>query len=747
MRGLPVARYVVADSKALAVARMYSLGEESPEPLGPGSKEKKSALVALGKSVGLDLSDVHGKGECGRRIAEAVRVPWDEDCHSAGDTVTLVGMNRLLDGVVDFKVSSGSVVEDALVSWLMSIVPVPSASESSKELEDVSPIADETKQDIADRVSRLSQSRVAPGGYSVAPEPFDDADVTFDDGRWRERLADVEGWLRLARDLTTTGAQAFDESLRELLGMDHAAEDVEAFEALASRLERAVELCEKFEDDLEFADEGEATVGSATKDWSEAWDEVDSEAASETSGPIRAESDTLPIRDFIQWATDGELELSPPYQRADVWPTGDAQSLIESVLRGIPLPSIILLQSEDGFRTTYEVVDGKQRLTSILRFTARHPKAVEFVRQKALEWNEPNLVDIFQSDYPLFKKMWKKHEAATLTTQVERGHYFPFPLRSGNVKPLSGELEGLRGKYYSQIRKLIITVVGNKKTVESLFDSGSKYKLPVILYQEVTSSQIHEVFSLYNKQGKHLNAEEIRNALYHELSLVRALLATSGDADNVESVAPFLLSEWADLGSTQQVLNSYEFKKAGYKRTKLLSWVAATLLFGSERPDSRSTAGQINAFLDRIKGDKTDPMRSEDKVLSAMLLLDHAIDAHAVIPADTWDLSFKVAKGNRWQELQLVATLVALAAARIVYGADLEDVVEARLDEIAARSATDTWRRPKKTQSKAQWKHTADVVADFLAVLDVDVDAADQAIRDEYGHSGLKALLALAAEE
>ena len=56
----------------------------------------------------------------------------------------------------------------------------------------------------------------------------------------------------------------------------------------------------------------------------------------------------------------------------------------------------------------------------------------------------------------------------------------------------------------------------------------------MITYKQVTSEQIHEVFSLYNKQGKHLNAEEIRNALYHHLAFMKALVVTAGDSGTVD---------------------------------------------------------------------------------------------------------------------------------------------------------------------------------------------------------------------
>ena len=172
----------------------------------------------------------------------------------------------------------------------------------------------------------------------------------------------------------------------------------------------------------------------------------------------------------------------------------------------------------------------------------------------------------------------------------------------------------------------------------------------MIVYETVTSDQIHEVFSLYNKQGKHLNAEEIRNALYHNLDFMRALLVTAGDSDEVDAVAPFLSEIWDGLASTPEVLDSYGFGKAGYKRTKLLSWVAAALLFSDGRAPTRSTAAQVNALLKRIDDDGSDPLRNSDRVRDAMRLLDRALDAHAVIPDDVWSPAFKNAQSkSKWR--------------------------------------------------------------------------------------------------
>jgi hypothetical protein len=62
---------------------------------------------------------------------------------------------------------------------------------------------------------------------------------------------------------------------------------------------------------------------------------------------------------------EGDLVLDPPWQRGDIWSLAKKRSLIESLLLGIPLPSIILHWERDR---TITVIDGKQRLTAIHQF-------------------------------------------------------------------------------------------------------------------------------------------------------------------------------------------------------------------------------------------------------------------------------------------------------------------------------------------------------------------------------------------
>jgi hypothetical protein len=741
-------RYESASTKAEAVARMYFLGNRVPESLGPGSKEKKSALVALGRFVQIDLGHVPGKHECGRLIADAVGVPWDESCVSAGDTVTLTGLNRLVDGAVAAHIKSGARPIRSLIRDLIDVNPALRWDE--REDDDVAADLSEVEQNIAEAIAELASDGPTPLKVDVSRmSDLSGTAIALEDGSWRTPLAAVQGWLYLPASIDETDSRAFDRSLAELLGVAGSEETPgpELQERLQVRLERAVAHRQVFLAALDSNADGPAALQSASVSWEEAWEEIEeiqeSEEA-ETAGPIKAEAATWPIAQFRQYAVDGEMNLNPSYQRADVWPTADAQLLIESVLRGIPLPSVILLQrnTQDGDR--YEIVDGKQRLTSLLRFTAAHPKARATVRAKAAGWGEDpdEMLNLFTSDYPRFRKTWRKHEATILSAKQEKELYFPFALSSTNAPVLRGDLEQLRGRYYSEIRALAIQVGNAKKKIRALFEEVSDYRIPVIVYFEATSRQIHEVFTLYNKQGKHLNAEEIRNAAFHELDFMRALLATAGDSDGIDRVAPFMAPVWDDVSSTARALAEppYALPDAGYKRSKALSWVAAALLMEDENASTRSTTTHVNNLLRRIETNERDPLRSRRAVMQAMSLLDAAMDAHQAAPPQIWAPRFRSAQA-RWQELQLVASLVALAAASAVLADDLSDVIDERADEL--RAASDRWARPKKSQSREQWQFIGGVVREFLDVLNVSADAADSEIRSRFGTSGLKALVSL----
>jgi len=77
------------------------------------------------------------------------------------------------------------------------------------------------------------------------------------------------------------------------------------------------------------------------------------------------------VNDFLSWNEREELILQPKFQRRDVWPTKAKSHLIDTILRGRPIPIIFIRQNVDPRqrRTIREVVDGQQRLRSVIAFS------------------------------------------------------------------------------------------------------------------------------------------------------------------------------------------------------------------------------------------------------------------------------------------------------------------------------------------------------------------------------------------
>lgn len=83
---------------------------------------------------------------------------------------------------------------------------------------------------------------------------------------------------------------------------------------------------------------------------------------------VHTDSYPMSIGEIVNLYEDGELDIHPEFQRVYRWSDEQKSKLIESILLGIPLPSIFVAQRSDGI---WDVVDGLQRLSTILSFQGK----------------------------------------------------------------------------------------------------------------------------------------------------------------------------------------------------------------------------------------------------------------------------------------------------------------------------------------------------------------------------------------
>ncbi len=80
---------------------------------------------------------------------------------------------------------------------------------------------------------------------------------------------------------------------------------------------------------------------------------------------VSFDSYDLSVRQLLEMFESGEIEVPPEYQRQFIWDPVRESQLIESVLLGIPVPSLFMATNKDA---TWEIVDGVQRLGTLAHF-------------------------------------------------------------------------------------------------------------------------------------------------------------------------------------------------------------------------------------------------------------------------------------------------------------------------------------------------------------------------------------------
>jgi hypothetical protein len=80
---------------------------------------------------------------------------------------------------------------------------------------------------------------------------------------------------------------------------------------------------------------------------------------------IQTSSLDLSFNELLDIYSNDELQIDPNYQRAFRWSPGKESRFIESLILGMPIPPVFVIELEDG---KYELIDGLQRLSSYFHF-------------------------------------------------------------------------------------------------------------------------------------------------------------------------------------------------------------------------------------------------------------------------------------------------------------------------------------------------------------------------------------------
>ena len=80
----------------------------------------------------------------------------------------------------------------------------------------------------------------------------------------------------------------------------------------------------------------------------------------------------IPVKEFIDDYIY-RIDLDADYQREKIWSTKQQEDLLDSIINDIDIPKIYLVEAKDSRQYDYECIDGKQRMTTLLRFFKPEP--------------------------------------------------------------------------------------------------------------------------------------------------------------------------------------------------------------------------------------------------------------------------------------------------------------------------------------------------------------------------------------
>lgn len=195
--------------------------------------------------------------------------------------------------------------------------------------------------------------------------------------------------------------------------------------------------------------------------------EEDEERETEAESPDFHENQLKEISDIVisgtDWTTETilhqivgkNIQLNPRFQRRDAWNKIRKSRFIESIILGFPIPQIVLATSKEHGKGKFIVLDGKQRLLTILQFYG--------------------------------KSETTKHNSFTLT-----GLEFRPDLNGCNYQSIKNDIE-----------------------LNSVLDDLNNQTIRTIVIRNWRSeSLLHKIFLRLNLENTPLSAQELRQALH-----------------------------------------------------------------------------------------------------------------------------------------------------------------------------------------------------------------------------------------
>ncbi len=243
------------------------------------------------------------------------------------------------------------------------------------------------------------------------------------------------------------------------------------------------------------------------------------------------------IEQLIRMARAGQLVI-PEFQREFVWKEPQVRKLVDSVARGYPIGSILLLKRSDNanfaFRTidaveqprdpaddttsgadrrednaVYYILDGQQRVTSLIRaFANAHPKGKYY-------FDVRNLKSIYTTEEVGYDEWFIFDRSRRPRTPVPYRQDKWFLKTQGVLD--SKKVSILVDEYFDEVSDLDARVRREAKAVVgSVFETIRNFEVPAVIMDEKSDLEaICRVFETINSTGTRLTTFDLATAKFY----------------------------------------------------------------------------------------------------------------------------------------------------------------------------------------------------------------------------------------
>lgn len=256
------------------------------------------------------------------------------------------------------------------------------------------------------------------------------------------------------------------------------------------------------------------------------------------------------INDFLEWDRNGQLELSPKFQRRSVWSDNARSYLMDTIILGKPIPKVFIRQklNPKTKKSIREVVDGQQRLRTILSYfkdgfqiSKKHNAEFGGIYYSQLQEDvQSNLlnyeisVDLLvnlpdEEVLDVFSRLNSYSVTLNIQEKLNANHFGPFKLLADRLahkyydfwvsNKILSEQNVLRMEDVYLVSDILIAMlegIQTKKKIGSYFD----------IYEKEFNNDIVEIEDQFNKVMITINKlypEGLRNSNFNRIHLFYSL--------------------------------------------------------------------------------------------------------------------------------------------------------------------------------------------------------------------------------